>query len=131
MQASSKYEGGSDRRGLEKRQGYGKSAMLLCSGILTQHYSTKHCRLETCYYTTKLEQPSEQEVREEQSRPFGQYKAQWLRECDRMKYQLISRSGGRKETLPFDPGLSEVEVVKNAHENLKNRWIEQGIWDES
>ena len=96
-----------------------------------QYRSTKHCRLETRYYTTKLERPSEQEIRDERSRPFGQYDAQWLRECDRIRYQLISRSGGRKETLPFDPELSEVEVVKNAHENVENRWIKQGIWDEN
>ena len=62
-----------------------------------------------------------------QSVPYWQYMNQWRREEDRIIEQIERRRERRKETLPYNRKL---DLVTNAKNNIKNTWIEQGIWNE-
>lgn len=59
--------------------------------------------------------------------PYNQFDYQWRREHDRILEQIRRRWERRKPTLPYRMG---VDLVENAKENVKNRWIEQGIWND-
>ena len=62
-----------------------------------------------------------------QSRPYLQYDYQWGAERERIIEQISRRRERRKETLPYDRNL---DFNTNAKNNVKNRWIEQGIWND-
>lgn len=60
-----------------------------------------------------------------QSVPREQFQHQWAREMDRLIRQQNMNWRGRRQTLPYD---SKVDYEINAKNNVRNRWIEQGIW---
>ncbi|KAM5369949.1 hypothetical protein ACJZ2D_008748 [Fusarium nematophilum] len=62
-----------------------------------------------------------------ESRPFAQFKSQAAREIVRLEYQREHRRHGRRQTLPWDDRLGYLE---NAENNVRARWVEQGIWAE-
>ncbi|OAX83522.1 hypothetical protein ACJ72_02116 [Emergomyces africanus] len=68
--------------------------------------------------------------REEERRnstPGRQFRYQWRREYDLLIEQIDRRTERRKYTLPFN---RELDLMENAQNNVKNRWIEQGIWND-
>ncbi|OAX82009.1 hypothetical protein ACJ72_03647 [Emergomyces africanus] len=60
--------------------------------------------------------------------PCAQFMYQWRFEEKRILEQIRRRFVRRKETLPYVMGL---DFNTNAENNVKNRWIEQGIWDDA
>ncbi|EEH06283.1 predicted protein [Histoplasma capsulatum G186AR] len=77
--------------------------------------------------------PSESQLewqREEERKssvPGRQFKYQTLREYHLLIEQIRRRRERRKYTLPYDDKL---DLIGNAENNVKNRWIEQGIWND-
>ncbi|OJD15569.1 hypothetical protein AJ78_04192 [Emergomyces pasteurianus Ep9510] len=59
--------------------------------------------------------------------PARQFEFQCRFEEQRIIEQIKRRFVRRKETLPYVMGL---EFNTNAENNVKNRWIEQGIWND-
>ncbi|EEP79878.1 predicted protein [Uncinocarpus reesii 1704] len=59
------------------------------------------------------------------SQPGIQFDSQTYREHKRIIYQLDRCRSGRKQTLPFDQSM---DLQANAENNVRSRWIEQGIW---
>lgn len=59
------------------------------------------------------------------SRPAAQFKSQTNREHDRLLHQLDRERSGRKQTLPFDMSM---DLQANADNNVRSRWVKQGIW---
>lgn len=59
------------------------------------------------------------------SRPLPQFKSQVARECERLIHQLAGKRYGRKQTLPWN---CWIDVYANAENNVRSRWVEQGIW---
>ncbi|KAM0440936.1 hypothetical protein ACHAPT_000239 [Fusarium lateritium] len=59
------------------------------------------------------------------SRPLPQFKSQVARECERLIHQLAGKRYGRKQTLPWNCWM---DVYANAENNVRSRWVEQGIW---
>ena len=62
----------------------------------------------------------------DKSRPYGQFESQAKRERLRLIDQLSSGCR-RRQTLPFD---SSLDLLANAENNVRSRWVEQGIWGE-
>ncbi|KAM5347194.1 hypothetical protein ACJ41O_010199 [Fusarium nematophilum] len=62
-----------------------------------------------------------------ETRPLAQFRKQVDREHRRLLYQRRAQSRGRPQTLPFDPCLT---VRKNAENNVRTYWVDQGIWEE-
>ncbi|KAF2793599.1 hypothetical protein K505DRAFT_325359 [Melanomma pulvis-pyrius CBS 109.77] len=62
-----------------------------------------------------------------QSTPSAQFKSQTTREIEHIIYQRQEWLYGRKQTLPFDITL---DFLANAENNIRARWVEQGIWKE-
>lgn len=63
-----------------------------------------------------------------QSRPFQQFKHQVSIEWRRIMMQIQPRVKGRKQkTLRVNLRLDRAKI---AEQNVKNRWIEQGIWND-
>ena len=61
-----------------------------------------------------------------QATPGSQFDYQWRRERERIIEQIDRRRERRKETLPYNRNL---DFTQNARENVKRRWMEQGIWN--
>jgi hypothetical protein len=61
------------------------------------------------------------------STPGSQYAYQWRMERERLIEQVERRFSRRKETLPYNP---KFDLTTNAENNVKARWIEQGIWND-
>ncbi|RSL71374.1 hypothetical protein CEP53_001484 [Fusarium sp. AF-6] len=59
------------------------------------------------------------------SRPLPQFKSQVARECERLIHQLSGNRYGRKQTLPWNCWM---DLYANAENNVRSRWVEQGIW---
>ncbi|VUC32781.1 unnamed protein product [Clonostachys rosea] len=62
------------------------------------------------------------------STPLNQFKAQAKRERERLEHQALNRHLGRPQTLPHDDSF---ELPTNAENNIRTRWIEQGIWGDN
>lgn len=60
-----------------------------------------------------------------QSTPYEQFRSQVMRERDRLVRQSSQESWGRRQTLPYDFHL---DFLANAENNVRNRWVEQGVW---
>lgn len=58
---------------------------------------------------------------------FCQFQSQARRESERIFHQLSGDLSGRRQTLPFDYSM---DYQANAENNVRSRWIEQGIWKE-
>lgn len=71
-----------------------------------------------------------------QSAPESQFHSQCSRERERLIYQLERRRDGRRQTLPYDHNIKVSnlqwggEYSANAANNVRSRWIEQGIWND-
>ncbi len=71
-----------------------------------------------------------------QSSPESQYHSQCNRERERLSYQQERRRDGRRQTLPYDQNIKidqfqwAGELGANAANNVRCRWIEQGIWND-
>ncbi|KAI1927390.1 hypothetical protein LOZ65_002281 [Ophidiomyces ophidiicola] len=61
------------------------------------------------------------------SRPGQQFISHWVREHELLADQVERRFERRKMTLPYDDRL---DLDVNAKNNVKNRWMKQGIWKE-
>ncbi|KAI1908857.1 hypothetical protein LOZ12_005097 [Ophidiomyces ophidiicola] len=61
------------------------------------------------------------------SRPSQQFRSERIREHELLVDQLNRDFERRKLTLPFD---RQLDLDDNAMNNVKNRWIKQGIWKE-
>ena len=57
--------------------------------------------------------------------PESIFELQARREMERLPYQRFACLSGRKQTLPFDKKL---DLKANAENNVRSRWVEQGIW---
>jgi len=62
-----------------------------------------------------------------QSTPYAQFNAQARRERERIIYQIGEERFGRRQTLPYD---ETQDLAANAKNNIRARWVEQGIWKE-
>ncbi|PVI01560.1 hypothetical protein DM02DRAFT_627599 [Periconia macrospinosa] len=60
-----------------------------------------------------------------QSRPFYQFQSQTRRERERIIYQVRNERYGRRQTLLNDV---TADLHANAENNVRARWVEQGIW---
>jgi hypothetical protein len=58
------------------------------------------------------------------STPSRQFDSQTSRERERLIYQLEERRYGRRQTLPYE---MTAELLVNAKNNVRARWVEQGI----
>ncbi|KAF2240250.1 hypothetical protein BU26DRAFT_526143 [Trematosphaeria pertusa] len=63
----------------------------------------------------------------DQSMPCFQFERQVKREMERLQYQSEQGRFGRKQTLPLD---ETQDYLVNAENNVRARWVEQGIWKE-
>ncbi|CAH0042926.1 unnamed protein product [Clonostachys rhizophaga] len=61
------------------------------------------------------------------SKPVYQFKTQAQREKERLHDQRLKELYGRRPTLPFDEAT---DYKANAENNVRARWVEQGIWGE-
>ncbi|PVH93670.1 hypothetical protein DM02DRAFT_619121 [Periconia macrospinosa] len=88
--------------------------------------------------TTQPASPAEAPVTDEEallarnramlrSWPYGQFDSQTSRERERIEYQLGEERYGRRQTLPFD---ETADLLANSQNNVRARWVEQGIWKE-
>ncbi|KAK0718708.1 hypothetical protein B0T21DRAFT_295274 [Apiosordaria backusii] len=59
------------------------------------------------------------------STPISQFKSQAKRERERLLHQLSDVRYGRRQTLPWDNSL---DLKANSENNIRSRWVEQGIW---
>lgn len=59
------------------------------------------------------------------SLPHSQFANQAVRECKRLYYQVWAEKQTGKRVLPFDTASG---IAGNAQNNVRARWIEQGIW---
>lgn len=59
------------------------------------------------------------------SLPLNQFRAQVQREQARLEEQSRRKADGRRQTLPLDESLN---IERNAQNNVRLRWVEQGIW---
>ncbi|KAJ4309477.1 hypothetical protein N0V84_011481 [Fusarium piperis] len=66
-------------------------------------------------------------LRNDKSTPFCQFPDQAAREREKLKRQRSCMRGGRRQTLPWDDSL---DLWDNSYNNVRGRWIEQGIWRE-
>ncbi|KID76049.1 uncharacterized protein G6M90_00g078890 [Metarhizium brunneum] len=57
--------------------------------------------------------------------PVNQFNSQANRELERLVHQLSEKRFGRRQTLPWD-GSSDLRA--NSENNVRSRWVEQGIW---
>lgn len=74
------------------------------------------------------DEPYEREKRREahyKSVPGIQFRSQAQREQARLEHQLSTARFGRRQTLPWD---DSVDLRANAENNVRRRWVEQGIW---
>ncbi|KAM0417270.1 hypothetical protein ACHAPT_012711 [Fusarium lateritium] len=62
------------------------------------------------------------------STPINQFESQVKRERERLEYQISEQSFGRRQTLPWDDSL---DLEANPQNNVRSRWVEQGIWGDS
>ena len=67
----------------------------------------------------------QRQLNRRRSTPFYQFWHQWLRDRRRIVEQTDRRRERRKYTLPYQTGRDFVDC---AQENVRSRWIEQGIW---
>ncbi|CAI6091386.1 unnamed protein product [Clonostachys chloroleuca] len=72
------------------------------------------------------EQWRSREIRNK-SMPFYQFRSQAKREKERLHDQRLKELHGRRPTLPFDEAT---DYEANAENNVRARWVEQGIWGE-
>lgn len=59
------------------------------------------------------------------SMALDQFKSQASRERDRLEHQLFEERYGRRQTLPWDDSC---DLIANSENNVRSRWVEQGIW---
>lgn len=59
------------------------------------------------------------------SNPINQFKSQVKRERERLEHQLVEARYGRRQTLRWDYSL---DLRANPENNVRSRWVEQGIW---
>lgn len=59
--------------------------------------------------------------------PLTQFKMQAKREKDRLFHQVSDARYGRRQTLPWDRSS---DLRANSENNVRQRWVEQGIWGE-
>lgn len=59
------------------------------------------------------------------STPINQFESQAKRERERLEHQLSEKRFGRRQTLPWDNSL---DLKANSENNIRSRWVEQGIW---
>lgn len=59
------------------------------------------------------------------STPYDQFDSQMRRERERIIYQVQEERYGRRQTLPYD---KTADLLANAENNVRARWVEQGIW---
>ncbi|KAF5127074.1 hypothetical protein E5D57_008002 [Metarhizium anisopliae] len=57
--------------------------------------------------------------------PWSQFKMQSRREEERLMHQQSKERFGRRQTLPWDDSSDH---RANAQNNVRSRWVEQGIW---
>ncbi|KAF1951825.1 hypothetical protein CC80DRAFT_519077 [Byssothecium circinans] len=67
----------------------------------------------------------ERETARAKSKPLVQFKSQAKRERARLEHQLSEERFGRRQTLPWDNGS---DLRANSENNVRSRWVEQGIW---
>ncbi|KAK3367542.1 hypothetical protein B0H63DRAFT_529261 [Podospora didyma] len=68
------------------------------------------------------------EIARSSGRPFPQFRNQAKRERERLEHQQSAAwPEGRKLMLPHDPTC---DLKANAENNVRTRWVEQGIWGE-
>lgn len=105
-----------------------------------QLYSESPPPYQSSGETTQPDSPAEPHVIDEstlqvrryeaslgQSIPCAQFHAQARRESERIIHQWREERFGRRQTLPFD---ETQDFRANAENNVRARWIEQGIWKE-
>ena len=68
----------------------------------------------------------ERKVRDNSS-PRRQFQSQAEREKNRLSRQRAWVDCGRRQTLPFDDSM---DYLANAENNVRSRWVQQGIWGE-
>ncbi|CAG9983575.1 unnamed protein product [Clonostachys byssicola] len=61
------------------------------------------------------------------SLPLNQFRSQAKREEERLDIQMYEDQRGRRGILPFDEAT---DYGANAENNVRARWVEQGIWGE-
>ncbi|KAM6533876.1 hypothetical protein FALCPG4_006822 [Fusarium falciforme] len=59
------------------------------------------------------------------STPLHQFNSQTRREQDKLERQRSGMKAGRRQTQPWDDCF---DIRGNAYNNVRNSWIEQGIW---
>lgn len=59
------------------------------------------------------------------STPLNQFKSQARRERERLEHQLSEERFGRRQTLLWDQSS---DLQANSENNVRSRWVEQGIW---
>ncbi|RMZ85094.1 hypothetical protein DV738_g75, partial [Chaetothyriales sp. CBS 135597] len=62
------------------------------------------------------------------STPINQFESQAQRERERLLHQISARTSGRRQTLPWDNSL---DLKANPENNVRSRWVEQGIWGDN
>ncbi|KAF2278990.1 uncharacterized protein EI97DRAFT_431207 [Westerdykella ornata] len=88
--------------------------------------------------TTQPASPAEAHVTDEaalqarrnlmlRSMPYAQFDSQTRRERERIVYQRGEERYGRRRTLPYD---ETADLLANSQNNIRARWVEQGIWKE-
>ncbi|KAF4459127.1 hypothetical protein FALBO_14120 [Fusarium albosuccineum] len=60
-----------------------------------------------------------------ETRPRAQFQSQFARECERLVHQKAGQRYGRKQTLPW---AESMDLYANAENNVRKRWVQQGIW---
>jgi len=108
--------------------------------VRDQRYSESPPPYQSSGETTQPDSPGEPDVVEEStpqvqryepspynSTPRAQFDAQAMRESERINYQWSEERFGRRQTLPYD---ETQDFTANAENNVRARWIEQGIWKE-
>ncbi|RMD44902.1 hypothetical protein DV735_g24, partial [Chaetothyriales sp. CBS 134920] len=74
---------------------------------------------------TPVTSPSERKVAPYKATPMNQFQSQSRRERQRLEHQRAEKGSGRRQTLPWDDACS---LDTNSENNVRSRWIEQGIW---
>ncbi|KAH7175619.1 hypothetical protein EDB81DRAFT_849807 [Dactylonectria macrodidyma] len=74
------------------------------------------------YYQKTLREKKEARGK---SIPLRQFASQARRECERLDRQHLEKRTGRRQTLPWD---NTSDYTANSENNVRSRWIEQGIW---
>ncbi|RMZ77452.1 hypothetical protein DV738_g4430, partial [Chaetothyriales sp. CBS 135597] len=80
---------------------------------------------ETTQPPTPIEERNERMLAPFKATPLNQFKSQSKRERERLEYQRSEQGFGRRQTLPWDDAW---DLETNAENNVRSRWVAQGIW---